>query len=152
MNKKNISTPINEQFYLKRKALLCSVLGVFFIADFIYSCFIKSSVELEWLTFILFVAVIILMAIFLKSMSKIGRSVFWIGNFKDEYLNHIHNKGYQYSLSLVGLFLIAVTITSSIFPMPFATLPLHEFSKFTAGLMFVSYGFPILLLMRGDDE
>ena len=129
MNKKNISTPINEQFYLKRKALLCSVLGIFFIVDFIYSYFIQSSVELEWLTFILFIAVIVLIVIFLKSISKIGRSFFWIGNFKDEYLNHIHNKGFKYSLSLVGLFLMAVTITSSIFPVPFATLPLHEFSK-----------------------
>jgi len=151
MNEGNISTPINEQLFLKRNALVCIVLGIFFLTDFIYNYF-NSSIEIEFLNFILFIVSIGFIVMFLMSANKIGKNVFLFGNFKDEYLNHIHNTGYKYSFSFISLFLVVLTITSSLFPKLFSTLPVHEFSKLSAGLMFISYSLPILFLLRGEDE
>ena len=146
-----MSIPINEQIYLKRNALVCIVLGALFIADSIYNHF-NSSMELEYLTFTLFITSIIFIFLFLLSLIKIGKSVFLLGNFEDEYLNHIHNTGYKYAFSLISIFLVVVAVTSNIFPKLTENLLVREFSKFSAGLMFISYSLPILYLLRGDDE
>lgn len=146
-----MSTPINEQTYLKRNALACVVLGALYIADAIYN-HLTSSVGLKYLTFGLFVASIIFIALVLQSLSKVSKRVFLFSNFEDEYLNHIHNTGYKYAFSLIATFLVLVSITTNIFPHLSEWLLVREFSKFSAGLMFISYSLPILYLLRADDE
>lgn len=146
-----MSTPINEQIYLKRNALVCIVLGVLFVADSICNHF-KLSVELEYFTFILLVASIIFIFLFILSLIKVGKSIFLFGNFEDEYFSHIHNTGYKYAFSLISIFLVVVAVTSNIFPWLTEGLLVREFSKFCAGLMFIGYSLPILYLLRGDDE
>ncbi len=146
-----MSSPVNEQVYLKRNALVCFVLGILFIADALYNNF-TSSVGLKYLTFMFFIAALIFIVMFLLSLIKMTKSAWLFGNFEDEYLNHIHNTGYKYAFSFMSFFLVVVSVTVNLFPYLIEGMLVREFSKFSAGLMFMSYSLPIIYLLRGDDE
>jgi hypothetical protein len=152
--------PIDEQNFLKRNALLCLLLGLFFSSDLIYTVFQQQisavpllKYSLMLFGFFIFIAMLVMLVRTMDSANKITKETFYYGNFQDEYLNYINAKGYKYAFNFALFYLLSTYYITSVWGNDLASIiNISELSKFSAGIVFISYALPVLYMLNGTDD
>ena len=153
------SQPHNEQTFLKRNALLCTLLGMLLIFEAL-DIFANSNIAhgplLDAFLIIgalaLLVTLVVMLFKTLGTSYKISRQAYWFGNFQDEYINHINAMGYKYAFNTVcGALILCYGATRAEW-LDTASSDIGLLCKMGLGIVFLSYSLPVLYLLRGDDE
>ncbi len=158
MNNQLVATPINEQIFLKKNALLSILVGLIFLLEpvwLILTPLISEHSQLEIISSIIRLTLVLTMLIvFVKtsaSVRKAGKNAFWYSNFNDEYLNYVNNKAFKYSFYITAGFIGFYAYLGKHFITLFNDMPVSDFALFILGLSFIGYGLPIIVNLRGED-
>jgi hypothetical protein len=93
-----------------------------------------------------------------KFQGKSNRKTLWYGKFTDEYISYISMKGYQYSWNVMSILLPILVILASLndrgeyLPELFNSISFIEFIKLNFAILTLSYGLPILYIMRKEQD
>ncbi len=158
INQPIISTPANEFFYLKSNALLSLALGLYFLSGMI-RVWLSSLIETNqfFAVSFMFFSILILFIILcywvlaLVAAKQLPKSTYLFGTFKDEYFNHINDKGYKWAFNL-SILLLSLLIVFDSFSSLFNEVSIADFSKFIMGFSLIGYALPVLFLLRGETE
>ncbi|MCP4988181.1 MAG: hypothetical protein GY928_19675 [Colwellia sp.] len=153
-----ISTPANENDLLKSSALLGLVLGVYFMLNVISSWFLPLKEDyqlftnsLTFLIVVILIMVLVYWVLTLVAAKKLPQSTYLFGVYKDEYFNHINNKGYKWAFNLAIMLLFSLVFIDS-YSSIFNTVSIADFSMFIMGFIFVAHALPVLFLLRGEAQ
>ena len=150
------TTPHFEHLFLKRNALF-SISIAMIVVGLIASEYSKNVYnDSGWIAFsigcgvgislvFLFVALIRIIKIIPKA-----KNAWMYGNYQDEYFNHLNHRAYKYAFNttvVVAAFL-SFGYASSIMP---SWLADHDGALILMTLL-LSFGIPILVWLRGDNE
>lgn len=165
MQTKTELTPAIEQHFLTLIAKLSTIFGLLFITDSIYTLIESIFPDSTWLkiivgTFglILFIAMGVSLFKDLKFQGKLNRKTLWYGKFTDEYISYASMKGYQYSWNVMSILLPILLILASLnerveyLPEFLSSIPILEFIKLNFAILMLSYGLPILYMLRREQD
>ena len=152
------STPLIEQLFMKRNATLSIFIGFILIAEILDAMLTGLYGQYEWLESFASIAgvlIFLLMMITLVRLFRVSRnvsgSVFWFGNYQDEYLNHVNLKGYKYVFNIACFVLIAAFVLDDYSGAVATQYSIGELARVMAGVIFLSYGLPVWYLLRSDN-
>jgi hypothetical protein len=165
MQNKTELTPAIEQHFLTLIAKLSTIFGLLFITDSIYTLIESVYPDFTWLkitvgTFglILFIAMGVSLFKDLKFQGKLNRKILWYGKFTDEYISYASMKGYQYSWNVMSILLPILLILAGLnerveyLPEFLSSIPILEFIKLNFAILMLSYGLPILYMLRKEQD
>jgi hypothetical protein len=158
-------TPAIEQRYLTFIAMLSTIFGLFLISDSIYTLIESISPGSTWLKIIVGAFVLILfitmgISLFktLKFQGEVSRKTLWYGKFIDEYISYVNMKGYQYSWNIMSILMPILLILASLnergeyLPEFLNSIPILEFIKLNLAILMLTYGLPILYMLRKEQD
>jgi hypothetical protein len=156
MQTKTDLTPAIEQSFLTRNAIGASVLALVLISDSIYTLIENLFPNATWLktifgafAFILTIAMIVRLFKDLNYYKKVNHNTLWYGKFTDEYIGHVSKKAYQYSYNVMAIVLV-LAYSSKYLPELLNSISIHEFVKLIFAILLLSYGLPILYMLRKE--
>ena len=152
-----LSTPVNEEKYLKKVAWLSIIISTMFSLElFDYSL---SALKESHPLFFAFIAVghILLTITMISLLRHIVISTWeikeaWLGRFQDEYFNEVNLKAAYYALGSLGVFLGFVIWLDFLLPEAISSMNLQSFSKLSMGVGFLTYGSSILWELKQSGE
>jgi hypothetical protein len=151
-------TPAIEQSYLKRSAMVGTILALYLISTSTYTLIENSFSDATWLkvvfgalVFILCITMTVTLFKDLKIYKKVNHKTFWYGKYTDEYIGHVSMKAYQYSFNVMTILLLLAYLTHY-FPEFLNSIGVHEFVKLNLAVLLLSYGLPILYMLRKEQD
>jgi hypothetical protein len=158
-------TPAIEQHFLTLIAKLSAVFGLLFITDSIYTLVESLFPNSTWLKIIvgtfglvLFIAMGVSLFKNLKFNGKININTSLCFKFSDEYISYVSMKGYQYSWNVMSILLPILVILAYLndrgeyLPELFNSISFLEFVKLNLAVLLLSYGLPILYMLRKEQD
>ncbi|MBT1064460.1 hypothetical protein KJY73_12800 [Bowmanella sp. Y26] len=158
MNSNTLSKAEQENLLLKKNAILCLVLGLFFAIDSTNEVW---AWELSGGWALLYLPVVLLffyMIYLLFSVSKFSRGAakraFWTGGFDDEYAEFLNVRGYKFGFGIGFIGLITLSLFADLMltdGIP-ALMSVALWAQFLAALMLIGYALPVLYGLAKDNE
>ncbi|TQV71024.1 hypothetical protein FLL45_22110 [Aliikangiella marina] len=159
MSPNNSPNPHTEQDYLLSSAVLSLSIGFILTLNFwswlLADVSTNSTITtiVQFAVFALFIVTLVYLSRTSRGAFTFNRRAFWLGQFSDEFLNHINRKGYQYAFNVTCFVLILLMLSDfGGFAEAMAGVSASTLAKSILGVMFISYALPVLFLLRAEDE
>ncbi|WP_102796476.1 hypothetical protein [Bowmanella denitrificans] len=158
MSVNTLSKAEQENLLLKKNAILCLVLGLFFVIDSTHEL---GGWELSGRWALLYLPVLLLffyMLYLLLNVSKFSRGVakraFWTGRFEDEYAEYLNARGYKfgYGVGFIGLITFSLFADLILADETTALISMELWAQLAAASMLIGYALPVIYGLAKDNE